>query len=214
MADDPDLIGFIEAELERRNWSARHLSIQAGLSHNYVRMLIRLRLQPEPETIEKLASALRVSPQYLAQLAGYPVQSETPPVEGEPLPPSIQEVVAIMRAYPEVRGEIHATATAMRDIVERVRAAGPQQAERSTELPAEEPADRVDIEAVLATLPDSVRSDPEVMANIRRLTEAFVTLPKDEMARLVHDVEAKFSRDHRRIRRPDVQPPIPKIAAG
>jgi len=76
---------------EGKKYSARRLSIAAGLSPNTLYQLLKhLEIKPRPETCQKLAVFFNVSPMWLLQLAGH-----VPSQEGAQPSPSLD--VALQR---------------------------------------------------------------------------------------------------------------------
>jgi transcriptional regulator with XRE-family HTH domain len=65
-----DLIGWIEQERERRNWSINELARQAGLSPGTVADVLNQRTNPGLQFCTEIARALNVPPENILRLAG------------------------------------------------------------------------------------------------------------------------------------------------
>lgn len=93
-----ELLEYLGAEMKKRNWSMHRLSREAGLNGSYVSLMFRARPRPEPETLDQLAKALRVKPEVLLGLAGYPVSVGAD--QERPATPDEEEALRLLRTLP------------------------------------------------------------------------------------------------------------------
>lgn len=71
MEGENPLGDWIKREMVHRQWTLRNVALKADLGPPTVFRTLHGKTRPTPETLEKLATAFRVDPDLLFQLAGY-----------------------------------------------------------------------------------------------------------------------------------------------
>ena len=66
-----ELSRFVKTHLQKRKWSLRTLAAKAELSPSSLSNLLRGKVQPNPDTLNKIAAVLEIDAATLLRLAGH-----------------------------------------------------------------------------------------------------------------------------------------------
>lgn len=95
-----NLAEFVERWIAERGTTAKWLADRAGIPHSTFTEIKRGRT-PRPETIRRLADAMRVPRSKLFILADYLTQEDIVYASPAPLPPDVEELVIGYQSLPE-----------------------------------------------------------------------------------------------------------------
>ena len=70
---------FLERWIETNKTNARWLSQDSGVKQSTLHYIMRKDVQPRPDTLQKLATSMGVSPRLLLQLAGHVTEEDLEP---------------------------------------------------------------------------------------------------------------------------------------